>query len=44
MDGESDAQREARLQQLWSKLDTKKKGTLDFNALKNGLATMNHRM
>ncbi|EME40444.1 hypothetical protein DOTSEDRAFT_74125 [Dothistroma septosporum NZE10] len=42
MDGESDAQREARLQQLWGKLDTKKKGTLDFNALKSGLATMNH--
>ena len=44
MDGESQAQREARLRSLWSKLDTKNKGTLDYNALKNGLQGMNHRM
>lgn len=43
MDGESQAQREARLRSLWGKLDTKKKGTLDYNALKNGLQGMNHR-
>ncbi|KAF2164842.1 hypothetical protein M409DRAFT_24747 [Zasmidium cellare ATCC 36951] len=42
MDGESQAQREARLRSLWSKLDTKNKGTLDYNALKNGLQGMNH--
>lgn len=44
MDGESQAQREARLRSLWGKLDTKQKGTLDYNALKNGLQGMNHRM
>lgn len=44
MDGESQAQREARLRSLWGKLDTKNKGTLDYNALKIGLQGMNHRM
>lgn len=43
MDGESSAQREARLRSLWEKLDTKKKGTLDLEALKRGLDSMNHR-
>lgn len=43
MDGESQTQREARLRSLWGKLDTKNKGTLDYNALKNGLSGMNHR-
>lgn len=44
MDGESQAQREARLRSLWLKLDTKRKGTLDFEALKRGLVAANHRM
>ncbi|CAK3994169.1 Calcium-binding mitochondrial carrier SAL1 [Lecanosticta acicola] len=42
MDGEPSAQREARLRSLWSKLDTKQKGTLDYEALKRGLEVMNH--
>nr|POE51910.1 calcium-binding mitochondrial carrier sal1 [Quercus suber] len=42
MDGESEEEQEARLQALWHKLDTKKKGTLDLNALKTGLAKINH--
>ncbi|KAF2216928.1 hypothetical protein CERZMDRAFT_108814 [Cercospora zeae-maydis SCOH1-5] len=42
MDGESQAQREARLRSLWLKLDTKRKGTLDFEALKRGLLAANH--
>jgi len=40
--GESEEQRERRLRSLWSKLDTKKKGTLDLPALKNGLKQINH--
>ncbi|KAK5134080.1 hypothetical protein LTR08_006970 [Meristemomyces frigidus] len=39
---ESDHQQEARLQELWRKLDTKKKGTLDLPALKAGLQKINH--
>ncbi|KXT16547.1 hypothetical protein AC579_6278 [Pseudocercospora musae] len=42
MDGESQAQREARLRSLWEKLDTKRKGNLDYEALKRGLVLMNH--
>ncbi|KAM3424626.1 hypothetical protein BST61_g6615 [Cercospora zeina] len=42
MDGESQAQREARLRSLWLRLDTKRKGTLDFEALKRGLVAANH--
>lgn len=44
MDGESQAQRDARLRSLWERLDTKKKGTLDYEALKRGLGAVNHRM
>lgn len=43
MDGESEAQREERLQSLWRQLDTRRKGYLDLQALKTGLAQMNHR-
>lgn len=43
MDGESEEEREARIRALWQKLDTKKKGNVDFAALKNGLIRMNHR-
>ena len=39
---ESDEQRERRLRSLWGKLDTKKKGTLDLPALKNGLKQIDH--
>ena len=42
MDGESQQQREERLQSLWKQLDRKNKGTLDLAALKQGLAQMNH--
>lgn len=42
MEEESYEQRDRRLQELWSKLDTKKKGTLDYAALRNGLIRMNH--
>ncbi|EGP84463.1 uncharacterized protein MYCGRDRAFT_101279 [Zymoseptoria tritici IPO323] len=42
MDGESQAQRDARLSQLWRKLDTRKNGTLDYADLKRGLDGMNH--
>lgn len=42
MDGESSAQRDARLRELWDRLDTKKKGTLDLPALKLGLQNINH--
>ena len=43
MDGESPAERESRLRSLWDKLNPKKSESLDLDALKNGLARMNHR-
>jgi len=42
MDGESPAERESRLRSLWDKLNTKKSESLDLDALKDGLARMNH--
>lgn len=42
MDEESQEEREARIRDLFRKLDTKKKGTLDLPALRNGLANMDH--
>ncbi|KAK5115598.1 hypothetical protein LTR85_009769 [Meristemomyces frigidus] len=39
---ESRDEQERRLRELWRKLDTKKKGTLDLPALKNGLQQINH--
>ena len=42
MDGETQAERDARIEALWEKLDTKKKGNVDLPALKAGLAGMNH--
>ena len=39
---ETPRQQEARLKDLWHKLDTKRKGTLDLPALKNGLQQINH--
>lgn len=43
MDGESQAQREQRLQQLWRKLDVRRNGSLDYADLKQGLEKMQHR-
>lgn len=43
MDGESQAQREQRLQQLWRKLDVRRTGSLDYADLKHGLEGMQHR-
>lgn len=43
MDGESQAQREQRLQQLWRKLDARRAGSLDYADLKHGLEGMQHR-
>ena len=43
MDGESQEHREARLRSLWSKLDSKNTGYLDYTGLKSGLVSMNHR-
>jgi solute carrier family 25 (mitochondrial phosphate transporter), member 23/24/25/41 len=42
MDNESSEQREKRLRQLWNRLDTKKRGTLDLPGLKAGLRSINH--
>ncbi|KAK4544989.1 hypothetical protein LTR36_003894 [Oleoguttula mirabilis] len=39
---ESRGEQDARLQELWKKLDSKKKGTLDLPALKKGLQQINH--
>lgn len=39
---ETQDEQNARLRDLWQKLDTKKKGTLDLPALKYGLQKMNH--
>ncbi len=42
MDGESTEQRDARLRDLWRRLDVRKKGSLDMPALKSGLQSINH--
>ena len=39
---ESKDQQEARLRELWRKLDVKNKGTLDLAALRTGLQKINH--
>ena len=41
--GESKEQREQRHRSLWNQLDVKRKGFLDLDSLKRGLAQMNHR-
>jgi len=43
MEGESPGQRDERLKALWRQLDVKRKGSLDLQSLKSGLAQMNHR-
>ena len=34
---------DARVEELWQTLDTRKEGHLDFNGLKKGLRKMDHR-
>lgn len=41
--GESQNQRDARVEQLWSKLDSAKTGELDFKALQRGFRKIDHR-
>jgi solute carrier family 25 (mitochondrial phosphate transporter), member 23/24/25/41 len=43
MESESQDEREARLQKLWKKLDTRDEGQIDLNGLKKGLRKMDHR-
>lgn len=43
MDGESQNAQDARVEQLWRTLDTRKEGQLDLNGLKKGLRKMDHR-
>jgi len=43
MDGESQNAQDARVEQLWRALDTRKEGQLDLNGLKRGLRKMDHR-
>lgn len=40
---EDQAAQHARVDKLWKALDTKQQGELDLEALKRGLATINHR-
>lgn len=41
---ESQNQRDARLEQLWKKLDYQSKGELDWKGLQRGLRKIDHRM
>ena len=43
MDGEDANAREARVEKLWKRLDTKHEGKLDANGLKRGLQEIDHR-
>jgi solute carrier family 25 phosphate transporter 23/24/25/41 len=43
MEGESQDEREKRLEKLWRTLDTRDEGQLDLNGLKKGLRKMDHR-
>ncbi len=43
MDGETQNAQDARVEQLWRTLDTRKEGQLDLNGLKKGLRKMDHR-
>jgi solute carrier family 25 phosphate transporter 23/24/25/41 len=43
MDGETQNAQDARVEQLWRTLDTRKEGHLDLNGLKKGLRKMDHR-
>lgn len=44
MDGESDKERDDRLEELWKTLDSKGDGQIDMNGLKKGLKRLDHRM
>ena len=40
---ESQNERDARIEDLWQKLDPQSKGKLDVNGLKKGLTRIDHR-
>lgn len=40
---ESQNQRDARIEQLWKRLDFQRKGELDWKALQKGLKKIDHR-
>jgi solute carrier family 25 phosphate transporter 23/24/25/41 len=40
---ESQNSRDARIEQLWQKLDPQRKGELDVNGLRKGLSRIDHR-
>lgn len=44
MDGESEKDRDTRIEKLWSTLDVRKEGQIDINGLKRGLKKMDHRL
>ena len=43
MDGEPQKAQDARVEELWRKLDSSKEGQLDREGLKKGLRKINHR-
>lgn len=43
LDSESQNAQDARVEELWKKLDTRKQGYLDLEGLKRGLAKIDHR-
>jgi hypothetical protein len=42
--GETQNERDARIEELWQKLDQQRKGKLDVNGLRKGLDKIDHRM
>ncbi|KAL9619056.1 MAG: hypothetical protein Q9160_006311 [Pyrenula sp. 1 TL-2023] len=42
MDGESQKDRDARIEKLWCTLDSRKEGQIDINGLRRGLTKMDH--
>jgi hypothetical protein len=43
MAGEDKEEQEARVEELWRTLDTRKEGRLDANGLRRGLEKIDHR-
>jgi solute carrier family 25 (mitochondrial phosphate transporter), member 23/24/25/41 len=43
MDGETEKERDKRLEKLWNTLDATGDGQIDINGLKKGLKKMDHR-
>ncbi len=43
MDGEDQAAQDARVEELWRKLDTRNEGQLNLGGLKKGLTKIDHR-